>query len=1031
MRKHIIDGKPVIVKANSKNIPPLTEIRKVYAKIPDNKKIPVVFQTKEQYLDEYIQNQEKAHKVEFTAKEKNKYKKQELASMKNIVSRYTTNHNPYIDRRVVFFNDKKIPVKQFHDSALHEYGHELWEKNPKLRRDWKSVSRTTSPTPYGKTCTQEDFAESFMLAKTGRLEDPKREQILSDAVAKNRMKVWHGNIEQQTIQNPNFRDIAFTGKHTQLSLMSLKPGQDIGLEKHDKVDQFFRIEQGKAQFNIDKGKEKFIIGPSSAAIIPAGTWHNIKSIGKQPLKLYSIYSPPTHPSGTILRDKPSKNNEDIDILELRETLADQDTDIDSIDFNTDYARAALGGGFQQKLQEIIPYSSTPQFQYLVSGVPKTYDPGYEVSDLGTKVNIIAGRKFGDIAGADKIATSEVALPKFMGIIKETPTKDMQSWNSQIYLLPKKLTPKSYRGSDTKMVAPGRDTILITQGLKKVDTSNPENVDAIARIIGHEELHNILEKSQDKDTSLKLDNISVGPITEALPKGRENIYYSKGANIYPPMETRNRKAIIRDLPEETLRKDLHEDQHSLNLTANKRKEIVDAMIYGEDLKRADERMLHDNSDMEDFHRSAEYWEAKNVDGKTNTEDIFDAWKKMQPKKDEDSKDMAIEWKKQKGQYYKEMSPTEYLEKTGRTIGINEDTGERVYINKDSRMHKQDDEGQTVQEFAKDILDPNKTIKVEAPYLYTEGEYAQEGRHRALGAEIAGLKTIPVATNMPEEYRSPEVFEKFKEKLVPKGHKLQGFYGEEWKERFKKRPDTYMGETFREAYKEALAEQGLNPNILYEPKTDETSEDMAYKGFKTGKQQKLVQEMENIFEANPRLKMKRDKGVTDIVYEPTPKYGTEAHDYAPAWYSSDKKIHIRGAMYNPENPKVLKTALTHELTHAIDVEKMGKEKFFNIANKSQEKFEQMPKKTLIYPGTEEGRHIEFVTPIFQQHIDPIETKAIKASRDIEMYRPSRIVQRRNPELMTEVKTELEEGLKDSPKMRDLPTIWEEDKKEDKDD
>lgn len=213
MFKKSIDGKKVIVKANSKNIPPIKVIKDIYAKIPDNKRIPIVFETREQYLDEYIKNQEKAKKIRFTEAQKQQYKHTELQNMKNIVSRYTTNHNPYIDRRVVFFNDHKIPLKQFKDSALHEYGHELWEKNPKLRRDWKSVSRTTSPTSYGATSKQEDFAESFMLAKTGRLQDPKREHILSDAVAQNRANIpaWHGNIEQQTITNQNFRKIAFTG----------------------------------------------------------------------------------------------------------------------------------------------------------------------------------------------------------------------------------------------------------------------------------------------------------------------------------------------------------------------------------------------------------------------------------------------------------------------------------------------------------------------------------------------------------------------------------------------------------------------------------------------------------------------------------------------------------------------------------------------------------------------------------------------------------------------------------------------------
>lgn len=327
MFKKLIDGKSVIVKANSKNIPPLKVIKDTYAKIPDNKRIPIVFETKEQYLDEYIKNQEKAKRTKFPESQKNQYKHQELQNMHNIVSRYTTDHNPYIDRRIVFFNDHKIPTKQFHDSALHEYGHELWEKNPKIRKDWKSVARSSSPTSYGATSKQEDFAESYMLAKTGRLQDPKRESILSDAVAQNRVKVipWHNNIEQATIKNADYRHVIFTGGRAQLVLMSLKPKQSIGNEVHPKVDQFFRIEQGKALFKLDNGKDKYVQGPNGATMVPAGTWHNVTNASANiPLKLYTIYSPPNHPPGTIQHDRPSRDKQ-IYLGKRKQYLAYTDT----------------------------------------------------------------------------------------------------------------------------------------------------------------------------------------------------------------------------------------------------------------------------------------------------------------------------------------------------------------------------------------------------------------------------------------------------------------------------------------------------------------------------------------------------------------------------------------------------------------------------------------------------------------------------------------------------------------------------------
>jgi mannose-6-phosphate isomerase-like protein (cupin superfamily) len=108
------------------------------------------------------------------------------------------------------------------------------------------------------------------------------------------------NIEKETINNTNFRKVLFTGLHSQLVLMALKPNEDIGQEKHDKVDQFFRVDKGTGKVIID-GKEKEI-KDGTAFVIPAGTEHNVIA-GDQGLKLYSVYSPPNHPAGTIHKTK--------------------------------------------------------------------------------------------------------------------------------------------------------------------------------------------------------------------------------------------------------------------------------------------------------------------------------------------------------------------------------------------------------------------------------------------------------------------------------------------------------------------------------------------------------------------------------------------------------------------------------------------------------------------------------------------------------------------------------------------------------
>lgn len=108
---------------------------------------------------------------------------------------------------------------------------------------------------------------------------------------------FYSNIVNDTLQNDNFRKVLFTGKHMQLVVMTLQPGEDIGKEVHDHVDQFFRIEEGVGEVEING--EKQVIVDDDVVIVPAGAEHNITNTGEGPLKLYTIYSPPNHPEGTI------------------------------------------------------------------------------------------------------------------------------------------------------------------------------------------------------------------------------------------------------------------------------------------------------------------------------------------------------------------------------------------------------------------------------------------------------------------------------------------------------------------------------------------------------------------------------------------------------------------------------------------------------------------------------------------------------------------------------------------------------------
>ena len=116
------------------------------------------------------------------------------------------------------------------------------------------------------------------------------------------MKGFNANIEKDTLENKNFRKVLYTGKHSQLVLMSLKPKDEIGMEVHEDNDQFFRFEGGQGKCIID-GTE-YVVSNGSAVIVPAGAKHNvINTSGSEDLKLYTIYSPAHHKDGIVRATK--------------------------------------------------------------------------------------------------------------------------------------------------------------------------------------------------------------------------------------------------------------------------------------------------------------------------------------------------------------------------------------------------------------------------------------------------------------------------------------------------------------------------------------------------------------------------------------------------------------------------------------------------------------------------------------------------------------------------------------------------------
>jgi mannose-6-phosphate isomerase-like protein (cupin superfamily) len=110
------------------------------------------------------------------------------------------------------------------------------------------------------------------------------------------------DIERKTLENPYFREVLFTAPHLQLVVMTLQPGEDIGQETHDDGDQFFRVEAGEGEALLDG--ERHPLRDGSIVVIPAGVEHNISNTSaSEPLRVYTIYTPPEHPDGTVHRTK--------------------------------------------------------------------------------------------------------------------------------------------------------------------------------------------------------------------------------------------------------------------------------------------------------------------------------------------------------------------------------------------------------------------------------------------------------------------------------------------------------------------------------------------------------------------------------------------------------------------------------------------------------------------------------------------------------------------------------------------------------
>lgn len=121
------------------------------------------------------------------------------------------------------------------------------------------------------------------------------------------------NIEAATLDNENYRTTLWTGRNMQMTVMSIGPGSDIGLEVHEDGDQFLRVEAGRARVQMGPAEDDLPfdreVEDDWVILVPAGSWHNVTNLSDQAMKVYAIYAPPEHPHGTV---HPTRADSDAD-----------------------------------------------------------------------------------------------------------------------------------------------------------------------------------------------------------------------------------------------------------------------------------------------------------------------------------------------------------------------------------------------------------------------------------------------------------------------------------------------------------------------------------------------------------------------------------------------------------------------------------------------------------------------------------------------------------------------------------------------
>lgn len=111
------------------------------------------------------------------------------------------------------------------------------------------------------------------------------------------------NLEEATRENTSYRSVAWSGRYLQVTLMSIPVGRDVGLEMHPETDQFLRLDAGRGRVQLGNAKDQLTfeaeVSDGWCILVPAGSWHNVTNIGKEPMQIYAVYAPAHHKPGKI------------------------------------------------------------------------------------------------------------------------------------------------------------------------------------------------------------------------------------------------------------------------------------------------------------------------------------------------------------------------------------------------------------------------------------------------------------------------------------------------------------------------------------------------------------------------------------------------------------------------------------------------------------------------------------------------------------------------------------------------------------